>query len=170
MASAKGSENLIPFQIRSTDEARQKGSNGGKKSGEARRKKRDAKQAIQMLLDMAAVEELDAHLERFGYDEADHTNMNALTAAMFVQAMKGDVTAYKALMEYGGFNPDQELKDKRNKVEIESKEQEMQLQKEAAAKAATPDAGLIGDFMEVIQQANKLPKRKEDKKDESGEG
>lgn len=119
MANARGNpENLKP--IRTTDEAKKRGAAGGKKSGAVRRKKRDAKQAISLLLDMAAKDNLDKNLKQLGYDEEDCTNMNALTARIFAKAMSGDVAAFKALMDYGGFNPDQKLKDKERETKIKT--------------------------------------------------
>lgn len=117
MANAKGNpENLKP--VRSKDEAKKRGTVGGKKSGETRRKKRDAKQAISLLLNMAARDNLEKNLKQLGYDVEDLTNMNALMARMFTKAMSGDVTAFKVLMDYGGFHPDQKLRDKERETRI----------------------------------------------------
>lgn len=119
MANPKGNpETLRP--VRSTDEARKRGAAGGKASGKARRNKRDAKKAISLLLDMATTGKFEKNLRTLGYDEADMTNMNALVARMFVEAMGGDVMAFKALMEYGGFHPDQKLKDAERKARTQA--------------------------------------------------
>ena len=121
MANARGNpENLKP--VRTTDEAKKRGAAGGKKSGAARRRKRDAKQAISLLLDMAAKDNLDKHLKKLGFEEEDRTNMNALMARIFTKAMSGDVAAFKALMDYGGFHPDQKLKDKERAARIKALE------------------------------------------------
>lgn len=121
MANAKGApDNLKP--VRTKEEAKQRGRNGGKKSGESRRKKRDAKQSISLLLELAAQGNLDKNLKQLGFSEEDRTNMNALTARMFSKAMSGDVAAFKALMDYGGFNPDQKLKDKEREARIRALE------------------------------------------------
>lgn len=119
MANPKGApQNLKP--VRTKDEAKKRGANGGKKSGIARRKKRDAKQAISLLLDMAAQGNLDKNLKQLGFEEEDRTNMAALMARMFTKAMGGDVSAFKALMDYGGFHPDQKLRDKERQEHIEA--------------------------------------------------
>ena len=121
MANARGNpENLKP--VRTTDEAKKRGAAGGKKSGAARRRKRDAKQAISLLLDMAAKDNLDKNLKKLGFEEEDRTNMNALMARIFTKAMSGDVAAFKALMDYGGFHPDQKLKDKEKAARIKALE------------------------------------------------
>lgn len=117
MANAKGNpENLKP--VRTKDEAKKRGAAGGKKSGDSRRKKRDAKQAISLLLNMAAKENIEKNLKQLGYNAEDLTNMNALMARLFTKAMTGDVAAFKALMDYGGFHPDQELRDKERRARI----------------------------------------------------
>ena len=120
MANPKGNpQNLQP--VRTTDEAKKRGAAGGKKSGAARRKKRDARQAIRYVLDMAATGKLDEKLEGLGFDEEDRTNMTGLTVAMMMRAASGDVSAYKALMDYGGFHPDQKLKERESRARIAAK-------------------------------------------------
>ena len=53
-------ENLDP--VRTKEEAKKRGRNGGIKSGEARRNKRDAKNAMNLLLNMAAKGQLKDNL------------------------------------------------------------------------------------------------------------
>ena len=121
MANPKGNpENLKP--VRTKEEAKKRGAAGGKKSGAARRKKRDARQAIRYVLDMAATGKLDEKLEGLGFDEEDRTNMTGLTVAMMMRAASGDVSAYKALMDYGGFHPDQKLKERESRARVSSME------------------------------------------------
>lgn len=121
MANPKGNpQNLKP--VRTTEEARKRGAAGGVQSGKARRKKRDARQAIRYVLDMAATGKLDEKLEGLGFDEEDRTNMTGLTVAMMMRAASGDVSAYKALMDYGGFHPDQKLKDRESRARIAAME------------------------------------------------
>lgn len=112
--------NLIPNEQRTPSERRENARKAGLASGKARRNKRDAKKAISLLLDMAASGKFEKNLKVLGYDEADMTNMNALVARMFVEAMAGDVMAFKALMEYGGFHPDQKLKDAERKARTQA--------------------------------------------------
>lgn len=141
MANPKGNpENLQP--VRTKEEAKKRGAAGGKKSGIARRKKRNARQAISLLLDMAAKDNLDKNLRTLGYEEEDRTNMNALMARMFTQAMSGDVNAFKAIMDYGGFHPDQKAKDAESKARLK----EMQYRKDS-----TSDASETIDDEEVIR-------------------
>lgn len=104
----------------STEEARKRGSKGGKKSGEVRRAKRDAKSSIRYLLDLAAKDNLDKNLEKLGAAEEERTNMQALNARIFTMAMSGNLEAYKALMEFGGYSPDQDLKDEERRARIKA--------------------------------------------------
>lgn len=121
MANPEGNVGNLNI-IRSTDEARKRGSNGGKKSGDARRKKRDAKNAIRMVLEMAAKGRLEENLKTLGVADEDLTNMVALQASVFTRAIAGDMNAYRMLMEYGGYNPDQKLRDEERKARIKAME------------------------------------------------
>lgn len=123
MANPKGNpENLKP--IRSTEEARKRGSAGGKKSGEVRRKKRDARSAISLLMNMAVQKQLEPNMERLGYAEEDWTNMNAFWGSIFVDAMSGDRTAQKMIIEYGGLNAEFSLREKESQERIRAMREE----------------------------------------------
>lgn len=98
-----GQENLIPITERSPDEAREMGRKGGKASGAARRKKRDAKKLARHLLEMGItggavtdIEELQSLAEISGQ------NITALDAIILKQiqvAMSGDLKAARFLVE-----------------------------------------------------------------------
>lgn len=96
-------ENLIP--IRTESEAREKGSNGGRKSGESRRRKKSMKQVMDMLLGMPAntfadynmLAEMEIDLSEIGEDMVN--NMLVVNAALMKKAKSGDVTAIKELRE-----------------------------------------------------------------------
>jgi len=104
VANAKGNpKNLKP--VLTKEEAKKRGAAGGKKSGEVRRRKRDAKKTAQIFLELAAKDNLDKNLEKLGVPERERTNMMAAMASMFTQAMGGNVKAFTALMDYAGYNP-----------------------------------------------------------------
>ena len=96
-------ENLIPFSERSESEAREMGSKGGKKSGEARRKKKSMKQVMDMLLEMPANTIADYQfLADMGIDlnefsEKEINNMLVVNAALLQGAKTGNVKAIKEL-------------------------------------------------------------------------
>jgi len=123
MANPKGNpENLKP--VRTTDEARKRGAAGGKASGAARRKRRDARSAISLLLNMAVRESLEENMEEMGFQEEDWTNMNAMWARIFTDAMAGDKTAQKMILDYGGFNPEFVLREKESKARVKAMKEE----------------------------------------------
>ena len=123
MANPKGNpEN--PKPVRTTDEAKKRGAAGGRASGAARRKKRDARSAISLLLNMAVRESLEENMEEMGFQEEDWTNMNAMWARIFTDAMSGDKAAQKMILDYGGFNPEFMLREKESKAKIRAMKEE----------------------------------------------
>lgn len=96
-------ENLKP--VRSKDEAKLRGKNGGVKSGEVRRKKREAKDAARLILNLPCGTAQSLNLKNMGVSEEDYTNRVALFARAFVVAMTGDINAMKFLIESAAENP-----------------------------------------------------------------
>ena len=95
-------ENLKPVQTK--EEARTRGANGGKKSGEVRRAKRDARKAARYILQLAAQGTQLANVEGMGANAEDGiTNMEVLQARLFAMAMSGDIKAYETLMKVAGY-------------------------------------------------------------------
>ncbi len=118
--------------IRTSEQAKKKGSAGGKKSGEVRRenarRKRDAREAVRFILDLAAQGQLAENLEKLGVETEDQTNMAALQASLFTYAMRGDLNAYKTLMKMAGYDPEENREeresiaaDRRREAEMEAK-------------------------------------------------
>lgn len=95
-------ENLKP--IRSTDEAREKGSKGGKKSGEVRRLRAQERKEWQRLLKMAMN---DGNKEKpKNLTEADFKNLS-VSDAMKIKIIKnvldsGSLSGYELIMKYSG--------------------------------------------------------------------
>lgn len=119
-------ENLDPVQTK--EEARRRGRNGGIKSGEVRRAKKEAKESVRYLLDMAAKGTIEANLKELGFPDTERTNMAALHARLFTMAMGGNLDAYMQLMRIGGYEPEENRKeresiasDARRQMEIEAK-------------------------------------------------
>ena len=126
----KQDANLKPIQKGqlSKEEAKKRGSAGGKKSGEARRTKRDAKQSARYMLELAAKNQLAANLTELGVPVNDQTNMMAMQARLFTMAMSGNLNAYTTLMKMAGYDPEEERRereslasDKRRDMEVEYK-------------------------------------------------
>lgn len=110
-------QNLKKFG--SEREPREAGRKGGKASGEARRKKRQMKNAAKLLLDMPVVgENAVKNLETLGFEEEDMTNQMALLVRIFQKAIAtGDVRAAEFLRDTAGYNPETSLKERQFKYE-----------------------------------------------------
>ena len=93
-------DNLRPFTSdQSREEAVTNGAKGGIASGEARRRKRDLRLALEMLL------------ERDYKDKNGNTisGTEALTSKLFEQAMKGNVKAFETIRATVGQDPVQKI-------------------------------------------------------------
>ena len=114
-----------PFDSnQSREEAAKNGKKGGVASGESRRKNREARAAARYVLNLAAKGQLKANLEELGYDsDASKANMDALQARLFTMAMSGNIEAYKTLMKYAGYDP-QENRDERESIASDSRRQQ----------------------------------------------
>ena len=95
-------ENLKP--VRSVSEAREKGSKGGKKSGEVRRLRAQERKEWQRLLKMAMN---DGNKEKpKNFTEADFKNLS-VSDAMKIKIIKnvlesGSLSGYELIMKYSG--------------------------------------------------------------------
>jgi hypothetical protein len=94
---ANKEDNLKPFTSeQSREEAAKNGSKGGIASGEARRRKRDLKLAMQALL------EADVKDKRTG---EVMSGAEALAVAQYRKALKGDTKAFEVLRDTAGQKP-----------------------------------------------------------------
>ncbi len=90
--------NLIPFTKRSESEVRELNAKGGKKSGETRRRKRDLKAKMRMILDMPVSDCEDfAGLVGMGIDVEDTDNETLMLVGLFRKAKNGDVQAVREI-------------------------------------------------------------------------
>ena len=90
-------QNLTP--VRSEDEARKKGREGGKKSGEARRRKKSMQELAQAMLSCRVTD--DALKDKFaslGFDTKKMTMAEAMIAGQVMEAMKNP-NSFKLLLE-----------------------------------------------------------------------
>ena len=96
-------ENLIPMDERSQNEARELGKKGGKKSGEARRRKKDMKAKMKLLLSLQPTASQTELLKALGIPEEDADNEMLLLVAMFQAATKDrDNKAFDKVMDVLG--------------------------------------------------------------------
>ena len=92
-------ENLKP--VRTKSEARERGKNGGKASGVARRRKKALKEEFEILLSMPLADKaLQDNLSALGVKvNGSMTIQTALTAAIIQQAASGNVKAFTAIRD-----------------------------------------------------------------------
>ena len=96
--------NLIP--IRTKSEAREKGYNGGKASGEARRERKAMKEQLKLLLSLPM--ENDAvreQIKSFGIGDEEIDNQMAMTIALYKEAIQGNTKAYELIRDTIGEKP-----------------------------------------------------------------
>ena len=89
-----GEKNLKP--VRSKEEARERGSKGGKKSGESRARKKSLKEAALAMLE-AVKKNPETGKEQNGFE--------AIAAALYLKAASGDVSAINSLRDLVGEKP-----------------------------------------------------------------
>ena len=94
-------QNLRPSEYKLSQEEAKK---GGIASGEARRKKRDLRNALEMLLE-SQVNVVDKQ----SGEVIQMTGTQAVTRKLFEQAMKGNVKAFKTIRETVGQDPVQKI-------------------------------------------------------------
>lgn len=101
-----GKENLIPFSERSKEEAREAGRKGGINSGKTRRKQKNMKEALQLLLSLDVKSlKVREQLKALGIDEADMNNEMALMVSMLNKALKGDKGCAEFIRDTSGQKP-----------------------------------------------------------------
>ena len=97
---------LKPQSERSPQEARDMGRKGGIASGEARRRKKTMREALEMLMfDTPLSEALKQRLKDEGVKEADMNHQMAITRSLIAKAEAGDVQAYHAICGMIGEKP-----------------------------------------------------------------
>lgn len=93
--------NLIP--VRSTEEARERGRNGGRASGEARRRKKSLREAAELYLSLPVSDKRAWNkLAKDGVAPEDVDNQMAIIAGLSIKAAKGDAKAAKVLFDLIG--------------------------------------------------------------------
>jgi len=158
-----GKDNLKP--VRTKEEARERGKNGGVKSGEARRRKRDMKSAAALLLDMDAWgPNMKAQMQQMGIEENEMTNQMAVLVSMLSEAQHGNVRAAEFLRDTAGRNNDRNRDYAlRKKAEARAGDEfEYRKQKEAGIEYEIEDLSEIeekiyGDEKQVREAEDQSP-------------
>ena len=96
-------EDIVEYQFtsdQSRTKAAQNGAKGGKASGEAKRRKRSLREAMQTMLALELSEKEISDLAKKGYDA--ETQLDALTAAALMSAKRGNSQAFANVMRLLG--------------------------------------------------------------------
>ena len=137
-------KDLIP--VRSSEEAKKRGRNGGIRSGEVRRAKKTMKEAAKMLMEMPVVYDSVAKgMKQLKIGQEDMTNQMAIIVSMYKEAMSGNVKAAQFLRDIIS----DEQTDKERKERFEMEKERFQLEKRRIEKQLA-ESGNTDDDMPVI--------------------
>lgn len=131
-------ENLIPNSERTPSELREMTQKGGRNSGASRRRKRDIKQKMKLLLSLPAADNDKEQLAAMGIDPDDMDNEMVLVKALFLSAAEGDVKAFDRIMDILGKTVQRE---------------ELALKKKTIAKQNAPNNGKAEALIAGLQEA-----------------
>lgn len=99
-------ENLIDAAHRTEEELREMTRKGGIKSGEARRRKKTMREALEFLMYKAELSEaLKQRMRDEGIKDEDMNHQMAITRSLIAKAEAGDVQAYNAICAMIGEKP-----------------------------------------------------------------
>lgn len=103
---SKGHENLIPMSERSKEEVRKIASKGGINSGKTRRKQKNMKEALNLLLGLeVSSPAVRDKMKKLGLEDDELTNEMALMVAMMNKAMQGDKGCAEFIRDTSGQKP-----------------------------------------------------------------
>ena len=103
-------ENLIDAAHRTEDELREMTRKGGIKSGEARRRKRTMREALEHLLYHGKIPETTKQMMKAeGIDADDMNHQMVITRSLIAKAEAGDVQAYNAVCAMIGEKPAEKM-------------------------------------------------------------
>jgi len=108
--AVKGEENLIPQSERTKDEQRKIATMGGQASGEARRKKRDIRLAMEALLEK----------QYKGKDGKEISGAEAIALKQMEKALKGDAKAFELVRDTAGQKPIEKVEQVNIDVEYDA--------------------------------------------------
>lgn len=118
-------QNLKPL---TPEKAREYGSRGGKKSGEAKRKKKEMRETLRELLDMGANAANKEALSVRGEEQI--TNRMLLCISMMDKALNGDVRAAEFIRNTAGEEPISKLDEEKLKLARDRLQHDIEASKE----------------------------------------
>ncbi len=103
-------ENLINPNDRTSEELRAMTRKGGIKSGEARRRKKTMREALELLMYKTELnEQTKQMLEAEGISKEDFNHQMVITRSLIAKAESGDVQAYNAICAMIGEKPAEKM-------------------------------------------------------------
>ena len=98
-------QNIIPHQVQSGKEAREKGRKGGIASGKARLRNKHGKELVRALLSMQEADpQIREELQALGIDPDEMTNEVSMHIKQMQKAQKqGDTGAYNSVYKAAGY-------------------------------------------------------------------
>lgn len=90
-----GTKNLKP--IRTKERAKEIGSKGGKASAEVRKKKKNLKDTLKLMLDLPLLPSEKKFLKGHNVGDDEQTKEMMLIISLYRKAIKGDVAAFKEI-------------------------------------------------------------------------
>lgn len=153
-----GKDNLIPFNQRSKEEAREYGTKGGKASGRSRRQRASMREALTAILSAPVKDKaLRQELKESGAAEMNANSLLALR--LYQQAMDGDMRAAKLLFEaIGEADPaGHELAMKKLDIELlrlENAQQDGENDANSAVEDWVKALGIVADDPDVWRAEN----------------
>lgn len=148
------------FDEISPSEQREIAKKGGQKSGEVRRRKRDMKNAVKMLLGMKVdvkQKSMRAVMKSLGISEEDTDYQMAILAAQLLKAGAGDTRAAEFLRDTAGESPTTKAKE----ADLRQRKAEFKYQKEKE--------GALDEDGDDSQVEIYLPEKDNDGGDENAE-
>lgn len=132
--------NLQTLQpVRSKADAEHRGRNGGKASGESRRRKRELKKYARAILEMpVSWPEIEQKMTLAGIPVEWRTNEMAVVLTLLNKALDGDVSAARLLLELVGESPRGEI----YRENLQLKREHLEYQKDK-------DAGIMGEMEDM---------------------
>lgn len=114
---------LENLKVPTHDEAVENGRRGGIKSGEARKRKKNARETARYLINLAATGKLAENLEKYGVEEEEQTHLAAMLTRIMINVIQnGDIRSFEEIMRYAGYDPEQQRKERESAARIRAME------------------------------------------------
>lgn len=107
----------------------------------------------------------DSLKKTLGIEKEDATNLMSAAVALLQEAMNGNINAFNTLMEYGGYAPDQKLRDEERQARINAIKETGR-----AGAIVSGDSDAEGGGGDVIIYLPEVESDEEEPDDEESEG